>query len=166
MSRWIGSLVELHFKLWGHMRSSALKQGCQARPGTWRLKVSSPSGGLGFERDAWYMTKAPLKGLVEVQICRNKEQSHHPCIGLLLYYEDQSGRSSRTVPFGSRNFRQNPCANTNPKGRIAGKDYIKNIQGSMPSDSDMGKGWQEIPASGTVFWWFGEVGDRIVVHSE
>jgi len=38
----------------------------------------------------WSMTKAPLEGLVEVRICRDKDRSHEPCIGLLLYYENQS----------------------------------------------------------------------------
>ncbi|OBT56539.1 hypothetical protein VE04_03247 [Pseudogymnoascus sp. 24MN13] len=38
--------------------------------------------------DEWYLTKAPLEGLTEVQFCQDREQRKHPCIGLILHYGD------------------------------------------------------------------------------
>jgi hypothetical protein len=37
----------------------------------------------------WHMTKESLNGLVKMQICRDQQKSHRPCIGLLLLYDDQ-----------------------------------------------------------------------------
>lgn len=35
----------------------------------------------------WYVTNAPLEGLLKVQVCRDQEQRHRPCICLLLHYK-------------------------------------------------------------------------------
>lgn len=39
------------------------------------------------------MTKASLVGLLKVQVCRDPQQSHHPVLGLLLFYNDDHVKS-------------------------------------------------------------------------
>lgn len=38
----------------------------------------------GSVASTWFLIKAPLKGLVKVKGCRDTEQSHRPCLGLLF----------------------------------------------------------------------------------
>jgi hypothetical protein len=52
-----------------------------------QARLNNPLGSRGHTW-SWYMTKAPLRGLSEVQVCQDRDQLHRPCIGLLLYYED------------------------------------------------------------------------------
>jgi hypothetical protein len=123
------------------------------------------SGSPGF---SWYMTKAPLQGLFEVQFCQDKDQSHHPCIGLLLYYEDGSVESLGQIRWDLEISDKILAPIRIQHSNKAGKNYIANVQQAILSGCNMAEedGWQEIPNHGIIVWWFGRLGDMLVVSDK
>jgi hypothetical protein len=119
----------------------------------------------GSSATSWYMTKAPLQDLVEVRFCQDKDQPHHPCVGLLLYYENGCVESLGQIRWDQEISDKMFAPIRIQRGTNAGKDYIKNVQGTTPSGSRMAEGgWQEIPNHGIVIWWFGHIGDQLAVY--
>jgi hypothetical protein len=119
----------------------------------------------GFPTTSWYMTKAPLQGLFEVQFCQDKDRLHHPCIGLLLHYETGCVESLGQVRWDQGISDKIPAPIRIQRSNSAGNDYIRNVQGSTPSNSKMAEdGWQEIPKHGIIVWWFGHIGDQLAVY--
>ncbi|PYI02015.1 hypothetical protein BO78DRAFT_326207 [Aspergillus sclerotiicarbonarius CBS 121057] len=124
--------------------------------------------GRGSIATTWYMTRAPLKGLVKVQVCRDQTQSHHPCLGLLLSYDDQHVESLGQVRWDLDLNQEILSPMYVRKGSVDGRDYVKDIQsdtyGSGP-DLDTGE-WQKLPEQGIMVWWSGHVGDMISIYND
>ncbi|PWY67610.1 hypothetical protein BO94DRAFT_612015 [Aspergillus sclerotioniger CBS 115572] len=117
----------------------------------------------------WYLSKATLKGLVKVQVCRDRSQPHHPCLGLLLFYNDKHVESIGQVRWQC-DMRQEVHWPINYEvGVVNGDPYIKDI-GS--SNQELGPsfstgGWQRLPDYGTMAWWSGgKSGDIISIYCE
>jgi hypothetical protein len=114
------------------------------------------------------MTKAPRKGLVKVQACRDQEQSHHPCLGLLLFYSDQHIESLGQVRWDHDLTQEIPEPMYVENGTIDGRGYIKDIRSDI-HDCELSVetgGWQKLPKYGIIVWWFGQLGDRIVTYND
>ncbi|PWY81991.1 hypothetical protein BO70DRAFT_292265, partial [Aspergillus heteromorphus CBS 117.55] len=126
----------------------------------------SPSDGTPVT--AWYMTKAPLEGLLEVRTCRDKHQPHRPCLGFLLYYQDGHVESLGQVCWDQDLDREVHAPICIEYDDIAGKEYIKGVQRSVAGSQlnpDTCK-LQELPQHGTIAWWFGHLKDRIIIYND
>ncbi|KAL1966675.1 hypothetical protein VTN77DRAFT_3872 [Rasamsonia byssochlamydoides] len=62
-----------------------------------------PPDRRGSQATAWYMTKAPLEGLLKVRVCQDQEQPHHP------------------YPLGSENFRRDHGSDLRSEWQHGGK---------------------------------------------
>ncbi|KAE8143712.1 hypothetical protein BDV38DRAFT_231964 [Aspergillus pseudotamarii] len=123
--------------------------------------------GRGSPACTWYMTKAPLKGLIKAQVCRDKEQLHSPCIGLLLFYSDQHIESLGQVRWDYDLTQQVLKPTYVEKGVIDGRNYIKDIwsdinHSKFNAETDI---WQRLPEDGIIVWWFSKLDDRIITYS-
>ncbi|KAE8339458.1 hypothetical protein BDV24DRAFT_152808 [Aspergillus arachidicola] len=121
-------------------------------PSDARIEPPTVPPGRGSSASTWYVTKASLKGLVNVYVCSDKEQPHHPCLGLLLYYSDGHINQETVRPIYIEN------------GTVDGRDYIKDIQSGI-YDTDLKvkrSGWQKVPERGIIAWWFSRLGDQII----
>lgn len=125
--------------------------------------IPSGSGAPAF---MWYLTKAPLSGLLRVRTCRDQEQAHCPCIGLLLYYEDGS-----TEALGQTRWDQEITPDIRGPIRIRnivdeqGSFHVTDVQTACPTHPE-DDSWQVFPSHGTVVWWFGQLGDKVSVYNE
>ncbi|RAL04253.1 uncharacterized protein BO80DRAFT_491448 [Aspergillus ibericus CBS 121593] len=115
--------------------------------------------GRGSIITTWYMTKAPLNGLVRVQACRDQAQPHRPYLGLLLFYNDQHVESLGQVRWDLDMNQEILSPMYVRKGIVDGRNYVKDIQSdSPPSGPDLESGeWQRLPGQGTLVWWSGHV---------
>ncbi|KAK2764372.1 hypothetical protein FQN54_009066 [Arachnomyces sp. PD_36] len=122
----------------------------------------------GSSEMTWYLTKAPLGGLVKVRVCRNRTLPHQPCIGLLLYYKYDRVESLGQIRWdlGVSEDVFVPLCFEKEKDTF-GKKYIKNFLQKLPSNLNEPRSgdWQELPQEGSVVWWFGRLGDVIDAHT-
>ncbi|EFR03108.1 hypothetical protein MGYG_06103 [Nannizzia gypsea CBS 118893] len=122
----------------------------------------------GSPTTTWYLTKAPLEGLLRVQICRDREHVLKPCIGLLLYY-----KCGRVESLGQFRWDQDISSEAFPpicvrKGNYNDNGYIiQDIQtASRCRNANERNGeWRELPQTGTITWWFGHLGDAITIYN-
>jgi hypothetical protein len=115
----------------------------------------------------WYITEAPLQGLSEIQVCQNTNQSHHPCIGLLLYYKTGSVEALGQIRWDLEISGRILAPIQIQKSSHNGKEYIGNVRQAIRSGCNMVEdGWQEIPDHGTIIWWFSHLGDILVARNE
>lgn len=121
----------------------------------------------GSIASSWYLTTAPLKGLVKVQVCRDRDQPHFPCLGFLMYYDDQLVESLGQVRWDYDLTQEISRPMYVESGIVDGQDFIKDIRGKECDPDLDGKrdGWQRIPECGTIGWWFGHLGDRIIIYN-
>lgn len=113
---------------------------------------------------SWYMTRASLKGLVKVQVCRDQDQSHHPISGLLLFFRDEHVEALGQVRWEYDLSQEIHMPIYVEKGTIDGRGYIKDIQsGQYDSTIDTG-GRQKLPKSGIAVWWFSHLGDKMEIR--
>ncbi|KAL5360702.1 hypothetical protein BJX96DRAFT_165361 [Aspergillus floccosus] len=125
--------------------------------------------GKGSIATTWYMTKASLKGLVKVQVCRDQGQSHQPCLGLLLSYSDEHMESLGQVRWDLDLTQEVLHPVYIEKVTIEGQDYIKDIRSDTLdfNESRAATGEvQKLPRDGTIIWWSGRVGDKILTCNE
>ncbi|GMG22278.1 unnamed protein product [Aspergillus oryzae] len=133
-----------------------------------RFEPPAVPPGRGSIASTWYMTKASLKGLVKVQVCRDKEQSHHPCLGLLLFYSDEHIESIGQVRWDHDLNQETARPTYVENGVIDGRDYIKDIRSDI-HDTELNmerKAWQKLPEHGIIVWWFSQLGDRITTYND
>ncbi|PKY04434.1 hypothetical protein P168DRAFT_236040 [Aspergillus campestris IBT 28561] len=111
----------------------------------------------------WYMTSASLCNIAKAQICRDTDQSHRPCLGLLLYYDDGHMEAIGQIRWDRDVSEEVDRPTYIVNAVIDGKNYIKDVLNRVYG-SELTRGestWQNLPASGTIRWWFSERGDQI-----
>ncbi|KAB8214179.1 hypothetical protein BDV33DRAFT_196335 [Aspergillus novoparasiticus] len=121
-------------------------------PSDARIEPPAVPPGRGSSSSTWYVTKASLKGLVKVYVCRDKEQPHHPCLGLLLYYSDGHIESIGQVRWDHDISQETVRPIYIENGTVDGRDYIKDIRSGI-YDTDLkvkGSGWQKLPERGII----------------
>ena len=133
-----------------------------------RFEPPADPPGQGAVVRFWYMTRAPLHGLVKVQVCRDTEQHHRPCLGLLLYYHDGHMESIGQVRW-DRDLSQELWTPIYVQtGVVDEYEYMKDFRSGGPStESDAERdGWQKIPEHGTIVWWFTSRLDRLIMYDD
>ncbi|PWY70741.1 hypothetical protein BO83DRAFT_447567 [Aspergillus eucalypticola CBS 122712] len=116
----------------------------------------------------WYMTKATLRGVTKVQVCRDRTQSHHPCLGILMFYADGHIESNGQIRW-DYGLDEEICGPfVVASGAVNEKDTIKDIRNAEdPVVATVHRGeWKPLPSQGILAWWFSELGDRLVVYYE
>ncbi|KAE8416209.1 hypothetical protein BDV36DRAFT_260861 [Aspergillus pseudocaelatus] len=137
-------------------------------PSDARLEPPAVPPGRGSIFSTWYMTKASLKGVVKVRVCRDKEQSHQPCLGLLLYYSDGHIESIGQVRWDQDISRETVKPIYIESSVVDGRDYIKDIRcGIYDTDLKVERSaCQKLPECGIIAWWFGQLGDKIITYDD
>ncbi|KAL3480877.1 hypothetical protein BJX99DRAFT_272570 [Aspergillus californicus] len=87
-------------------------------------KIPSRGGSLV---NTWFMTKALLNGLHKVQVCRDQQQTHHPCLGLLLYYDDRHVESVGQIQWDQQVMPDILAPIHIQHDSLDGRNYVKNI---------------------------------------
>ncbi|KAI2816799.1 hypothetical protein CBS115989_6570 [Aspergillus niger] len=127
-----------------------------------------PGGNRNKLFEHWFMTKATLRGLVKVQVCRDRMRSHHPCLGMLMFYDDGHVESSGQIrwDYGLGEDICSPIIVV--KGVNDGREYIKDIRSAKDKvESTVHPGDQQVlPAEGILAWWFCEVEDRLAIYDD
>ncbi|GKZ81150.1 hypothetical protein AnigIFM56816_005662 [Aspergillus niger] len=127
-----------------------------------------PGGNRNKLFELWFMTKATLRGLVKVQVCRDRMRSHHPCLGMLMFYDDGHVESSGQIrwDYGLGEDICSPIIVV--KGVNDGREYIKDIRSAKDKvESTVHPGDQQVlPAEGILAWWFCEVEDRLAIYGD
>ncbi|PLN77264.1 hypothetical protein BDW42DRAFT_6312 [Aspergillus taichungensis] len=124
--------------------------------------------GRGSIASTWYMTQASLKDLVKVQVCKDKDQSHHPCLGILLFYSDEHIESIGQVRWDHDLHHETTRPMYIENGFIDGRVYIKDIRSGI-HDTELDverRAWQKVPEDGIIVWWFSQLGDKIIIYDD
>ncbi|PYI26771.1 hypothetical protein BP00DRAFT_355108 [Aspergillus indologenus CBS 114.80] len=124
-----------------------------------------PNGRLGLSEKNWFMTKAPLQGLIKVQVCRDPERPHRPILGLLLIYDDEHIESLGQVrwEYGFSEEVQMPAYVETDA--VDGRKCVKDIRSAQKPGVDLSmEGWRALPPTGTIVWWFYHGGDEIAIY--
>ncbi|KAM5488355.1 hypothetical protein McanMca71_001907 [Microsporum canis] len=129
-------------------------------------QLELPMSYEGIRALNWFMTKAPLHGLVRVRACRDQTQMHAPYIGVLLYYDDcrvESAGQFRWDMDVSLEVSVPVCIR---QSDVNGKGYVKDIRNRAECDmaGDGDGEWLELPRSGLIAWWFGTLGNVLCIH--
>lgn len=116
----------------------------------------------------WYVTRASLEGLIKVQVCKDRNRPHCPCPSLLLFYSDDHIESIGQIRW-DRDLAQEVLRPTLIEhGTFDGQNYIKDVRTEThgPELSTEPDQVQKLPQCGTIVWWFGPIGDQILIHSK
>ncbi|KAL3256257.1 hypothetical protein ABHI18_007708 [Aspergillus niger] len=127
-----------------------------------------PGGNRNKLFEHWFMTKATLRGLVKVQVCRDRMRSHHPCLGMLMFYDDGHVESSGQIRW-DYGLGEDICSPIIVViGVNDGREYIKDIRSAKDKvESTVHPGDQQVlPAEGILGWWFCEVEDRLAIYDD
>ena len=104
--------------------------------------------------------------LEKVQICRDREQPHGPCLGLLLFYSDGRIESIGQVRWDRDTSQEVFIPRYIVHDVVGGRDYVRDIQ-SVIDETRLyveRREWQRLPEDGTIVWWFSQLGDRIMTY--
>ncbi|KAL5344053.1 hypothetical protein BJX70DRAFT_6862 [Aspergillus crustosus] len=118
--------------------------------------------GAGSPANSWFMTAATLDSVRSVQICRDQQQDHRPCIGLILRYADGHTEAVGQIRWDRE---LSPDIHTPIQfhcSSIGGKSYVKSV---TTGDSEDDK-WQRLPEKGKLVWWLGHLGDELHIHRD
>ncbi|OJJ67122.1 hypothetical protein ASPBRDRAFT_59125 [Aspergillus brasiliensis CBS 101740] len=131
----------------------------------WRNAIRPPGVNPDDDRYPWFKTNATLRGLTKVQVCRDRTQPHHPCLGMLMFYADGHVESSGQIrwDYGLDEEICGPIMVV--KGVVNGKLFVKDIQSAKDEveSTVRSPGRHILPAEGLFVWWFSELGDRLTV---
>lgn len=116
--------------------------------------------------DFWYMTAASLCDITKVQICRDTDQPHRPCLGLLLFYQDGHMEAIGQIRWDCDVSEKIDRPMYIVNAVIDGKNYIQDVLGRAHESEfpENQSAWESLPESGTIRWWFSTSGDRIKIH--
>lgn len=116
----------------------------------------------------WYLSTAPLHDLRGLKLCDNEHEGSYSCAGVLLFYRDDSqdalGQIFWDRLISAREISQEKARYRNVK--VGTTHYVewKVATPDLENASDNGgDGWNSLAQSGTIRWWSGRLGNRIVV---
>jgi len=119
-------------------------------------------GSLNYD---WYMSKATLERLIGVRPCEDSDAPHKPCIGIMLHYDDGS-----VEVIGQIAWRRKVLSDIIPvnnfmyrEKQVDQRPFVK-YRRHEDWDEQEEPGWISLPVSGTVIWWFGPLGDILLVR--
>ncbi|PLN85038.1 hypothetical protein BDW42DRAFT_183268 [Aspergillus taichungensis] len=114
----------------------------------------------------WYMTAASLCGITKAEICRDINQPHRPCLGLLLFYHDGHMEAIGQIRWDCDVSEKIDRPMYIVNAVVDGQNYIKDVLGRAYESEFTGSQstWQRLPESGTIRWWFSTCGDGIKIH--
>ncbi|OJZ87853.1 hypothetical protein ASPFODRAFT_715856 [Aspergillus luchuensis CBS 106.47] len=133
-----------------------------------RYASGPPGAHPGEDLVPWYMTKATLRGVTRVQVCRDRTQSHHPCLGILMFYADGHIESNGQIRWDYGLDEEICSPFVVASGAVNEKDTIKDIRNAEdPVVATVHRGeWEPLPSQGILAWWFSELGDRLAFYYE
>ncbi|RAH52461.1 hypothetical protein BO85DRAFT_507292 [Aspergillus piperis CBS 112811] len=133
-----------------------------------RYANGPPGAHPGEDLVPWYMTKATLRGVTRVQVCRDRTQSHHPCLGILMFYADGHIESNGQIRWDYGLDEETCSPFVVASGAVNEKDTIKDIRNAEdPVVATVHRGgWKPLPSQGILAWWFSELGDRLAFYYE
>lgn len=118
----------------------------------------------------WYLTTASLHGLIRMQICRDQGLPHRPCIGLLLFYDDQHIEALGEIRWEFDMSQEVMAPRYLEMADIDNDRYIKDVLSSTGQNrelDDENSHLVELPESGTISLWFDQsFGTGYTVHIE
>ncbi|KAL4926386.1 uncharacterized protein BDV17DRAFT_293601 [Aspergillus undulatus] len=111
--------------------------------------------------NCWFLSKAPVEGLYSVHACRDREQEHHPYLGLILNYKDGHVEFIGQIRWHRDIAPEKRAPIHIQYGSLNNKSYINDIA-TCELESPHS---QKIPAQGTVVWWLGQLGDEVAIYT-
>lgn len=120
----------------------------------------------------WYLSTASLHDLRSFKFCYDSpDNSSSSCTGILLFYhndiQDALGQifrerlTSREILRRNAQYRNVKVKNTYyVEWKVVGLP-LEHINNSDGDDS-----WRSVPETGTIRWWFGRLGNQIVIDSD
>lgn len=116
----------------------------------------------------WYLSTVSLHNLRGLTFCYDKSDDPSSCIGVLLLYHDDTrdalGQvcwdclvSSRSeIPRGNARYRNL---------KVVANHHVqwKMMEPDTEHSNDAYGSWKTLPDNGTIRWWFGRLGNRIVI---
>ncbi|KAG5205866.1 hypothetical protein GTR04_2778 [Trichophyton interdigitale] len=123
----------------------------------------------GLQALNWYMTEARLDGVCRVRVCRDLEQAHNPCIGMLLYYDNGRAEALGQIRWDQEVSRDISVPVRLRREKLDGNPYVADVQGMGgagcgATEDEPGDGWLALPRTGTMVWWFCISRDIISVY--
>jgi hypothetical protein len=116
----------------------------------------------------WYLSTASLHNLRALMFCHDDSDDPSPCIGMSLFSHDDTRDAlgqvcldcvvSNTSEVPRRNIRYR-----NLKVSIKHYVYWKVVESDKEHQDDTEGNWKSVPQHGTIRWWFGRLGNRIVI---
>jgi hypothetical protein len=97
----------------------------------------------------WYMSSAPITGVVHVRLFVDTNKSHKPTVGMLLSYSDRQeslGQYGSDYDVEGFELKRSMYFSS---GETELGPYTK-----IACNSEKGQGWREIPPTAEVVWWF------------
>lgn len=134
-------------------------------PSMGSYSLPSKATGRRISLLSFYMTKAPLDNIEEIQICRNREKSQNRCIGILIYYSNGEVEAIGQIRWDqeiSEKIHVPIQVQTVTEGE---RSIVRDIQ-TLSHSHDEKDDWQKIPDSGTIAWWSSPLGDEIIVYDK
>ncbi|KAL4967478.1 uncharacterized protein BDV14DRAFT_188269 [Aspergillus stella-maris] len=130
---------------------------------------SEPPGvSPGSPNSTWFLSRAPLKSVSKMQLCRDIRKPYRPVMGVLVFYEDQHVESLGQMrwDFDVNEYVSAPFYIR--KRNVNGWDCVLDIRSSksninLMEDSDT---WERLPLDGTIVWWFSRLGDKIITYKD
>ncbi|GKZ47151.1 hypothetical protein AbraIFM66951_010500 [Aspergillus brasiliensis] len=134
----------------------------------WRTVIRPPGVNPDDDRYPWFMTNATLRGLTKVQVCRDRTQPHHPCLGMLMFYADGHVESSGQIRWDYGLDEEICCPIMVVFGVVDEKVFIKDIQSvkDKVESTVRSRDRHILPAEGLFVWWFSELGDRLAIYPQ
>lgn len=129
------------------------------------LLPGCPNGAPSTE---WYVSCASLTNIAKVQRCRDTSHANHSCVGLLIYYRDQSCKAVGQWRWDLRidcvSFTD--CNPTHVCYHIAqsqSRTLVTDVEFSPGEATESYESsWVQRPLQGEIIWWFGRLGASIV----
>jgi len=102
----------------------------------------------------WFYSEACLLGVTELQLCIDQSQLYHPCIGILLKYNDGRLESLGQWRYDFAFTLVKVTTHFYVCTQIVGnRSYVQYVGLKKGESSESGQVWQRVSAQDKVSWW-------------